>query len=375
MKASGIRGWCPTAHSPMMSGDGLIVRARPRSGRMSARQARALAGLARRFGNGLIDLTSRGGLQVRGVADDAHPELLHALVAEGLVDADRDLEARRNVVVSPFWVSGDLTDRLARAVSRRLAELPQMPAKTGIAIDTGAVPLLQDVSADFRFERDREGALLLRGDGADRGRRVDEAGAFDALSEMAAWFVKTGGRESGRMRRHVAKASLPGRWRHAVPAGGAGLPAPGRAKRGAIVGVPFGATSADALAALLAEAAPRFVQLMPRRRLYLERARPVTHPAFVHDPSDPLLGAAACPGAPRCARATVPTRPVARWLAERRVGTLHVSGCAKGCAGSGPADLTLVGRNGAFDLVRKGSVGDAPDRTGVSEAGLRELLR
>lgn len=374
MNVPAVRGWCPTAHRPMMSGDGLLVRMRPRSGRMTADKARTVADLVRRFGNGLIDLTSRAGLQIRGVTEDAHSELLRALVAEELVDADPEIEARRNIVVTPFWISGDLTDRLERALSRRLAELPQMSAKSGIAIDTGTEPVLQDVSADFRFERDGKGGLLLRADGAERGWSIDEAGAFDALNEMAAWFVETGGGESARMKRHVSKVSLPGNWRLAVPADGGDVRAPGRTKKGAVVGVPFGAMSADALAGLLAETDPGFVQVMPRRSLYLETARPVTHPAFIHDPSDHLLDVAACPGVPRCTQATVPTRSVARQLAERGIGTLHVSGCAKGCARSGPADVTLVGRDGTFDLVMSGSVGDIPDRTGVSETGLLELF-
>ncbi len=374
MNAPGIRGWCPTAHRPMMSGDGLLVRIRPGSGRMTAAQARIVADLARRFGNGLIDLTSRAGLQIRGVTGNAHPELVRTLVAEELVDADPEIEARRNIVVTPFWIAGDLTDRLAHALALRLSELPQLPAKSGIAIDTGTAPVLQDVSADFRFERDGEGALLLRADGAARGLCIDEAGAFDALNRMAAWFVETGGGRSGRMRRHVSQAPLPGNWQLAVPADGGDVRSPGRTKDGVVVGVPFGAMSVDAFTGLLAEADPGWVQVMPRRCLFLETDRTVTHPAFIHDPSDSLLDVAACPGAPRCSQATVPTRSVARQLAERGLGTLHVSGCSKGCAKSGPADVTLVGREGTFDLVRSGSVGDIPDRTGVSGAGLLELL-
>ena len=374
MNAPGIRGWCPTAHRPMISGDGLLVRLRPRSGRMTAAKAHTVADLARRFGNGLIDLTSRAALQIRGVTDDVHPELLRALVAEELVDADPDIEARRNIVVTPFWVAGDLTDRLARALAQRLAELPQLPAKSGIAIDTGTAPVLQDVSADFRFEQDGEGGLLLRADGAEHGWGIDEADALDALTEMAAWFVETGGGESGRMRRHVSKVSLPGNWQLAVPADGGDMWLPGRTKEGVVVGVPFGAMSVDALAGLLAEADPGCVQVMPSRCLYLETARLVAHQAFIHDPSAFLLDVAACPGAPRCTQATVPTRPIARRLAERGLGTLHVSGCVKGCARSGSADVTLVGRGGLFDLVRDGSVGDTPDRTGVSETGLLELF-
>ncbi|HWL21327.1 MAG TPA: precorrin-3B synthase, partial [Bradyrhizobium sp.] len=57
MTGFSIKGWCPSAYRPMQSGDGLVVRIRPRGGRLSAGQASAIADLAERHGNGLIDLT------------------------------------------------------------------------------------------------------------------------------------------------------------------------------------------------------------------------------------------------------------------------------------------------------------------------------
>ena len=43
-----VKGWCPGALRPMQSGDGLVVRIRPRSGTFNPRQLRALADAARR---------------------------------------------------------------------------------------------------------------------------------------------------------------------------------------------------------------------------------------------------------------------------------------------------------------------------------------
>jgi precorrin-3B synthase len=51
-----------------------------------------------------------------------------------------------------------------------------------------------------------------------------------------------------------------------------------------------------------------------------------------------------------------------------RHDTLHVSGCAKSCASSAAASVTLVGRDGRFDLVRNGKAGDAPLLFGLSAA-------
>jgi precorrin-3B synthase len=53
------------------------------------------------------------------------------------------------------------------------------------------------------------------------------------------------------------------------------------------------------------------------------------------------------------------TRAEARRLAAMDLaGTIHVSGCAKGCARSAPADLTLVGQDGHFGVVRNGTARD-----------------
>ncbi len=109
MNAVAIKGWCPGALRPMLSGDGLVVRLRPYGGRLDAKQAAGIADLAARYGNGLIDLTSRANLQIRGVSECGHPELLDALAQLGLLDPDPETESRRNILVTPFWSAGDDT--------------------------------------------------------------------------------------------------------------------------------------------------------------------------------------------------------------------------------------------------------------------------
>ena len=82
-----IKGWCPSALRPMASGDGLVVRLRPRGGRLSSARASHIAELSSRYGNGLIDLTGRANLQIRGVVAESHEALIEALARLGLVDA------------------------------------------------------------------------------------------------------------------------------------------------------------------------------------------------------------------------------------------------------------------------------------------------
>ncbi|MEL6769063.1 MAG: hypothetical protein AAFP17_17930, partial [Pseudomonadota bacterium] len=59
------RGWCPSAERPMLSGDGLIVRLRPPLGRIEAGAFLALCTTAERYGNGILEVTSRASLQLR----------------------------------------------------------------------------------------------------------------------------------------------------------------------------------------------------------------------------------------------------------------------------------------------------------------------
>ncbi len=53
----------------------------------------------------------------------------------------------------------------------------------------------------------------------------------------------------------------------------------------------------------------------------------------------------------------------------------HVSGCAKGCAKPGPADLTLVGREGQYGIVIGGNPSDTLSLQVPIEAALERLGR
>ena len=54
------RGWCPSLHEPMRTGDGLLSRVKPPGGRLTSAAARRVAQAAVLHGNGVIELTGRG---------------------------------------------------------------------------------------------------------------------------------------------------------------------------------------------------------------------------------------------------------------------------------------------------------------------------
>ena len=373
MRPGIVKGWCPGAHRPMASGDGLIVRVRPRLARLTADQGLGLCDLARRFGSGVIDLTSRANLQVRGLAEADHMPMLRGLAALDLLDADPELEARRNILIAPDWAGGDLTDRLWHALVKALPDLPDLPAKMGFAVDTGKAPILTDASADFRFERGAAG-LILRADGADRGRAVTEDTAIPALTQMAEWFVATGGMAAGRMARHLATTSLPDDWTTDAPSPARRPLRPGATGLGPIYGAAFGQVRADALEALIRASGAAALRVTPWRLFLLEGALSVPAPDFVTDPDDPILTTHACAGAPLCPQAQIETQSLARRLAGHVKGTLHVSGCEKGCALPRSADITVTGRDGAYDLVRGGSPWDEPSLRGLTADALTDAI-
>ncbi|BCI65947.1 precorrin-3B synthase [Acetobacter aceti] len=358
-----VKGWCPGALRPMPSGDGLLVRVRPSIGRLTQAQAAGIARLAEQYGNGQIDLSARANIQIRGVTDPTYAQLVMGLATLGLIDATPEAEARRNIVVTPFWQSDDgttkLTERLGSALrdDRTLA----LPGKFGFAVDTGATPVLRDVSADIRIERDATGNLLCRANGAASGARVTSDTAVDTALSLARWFISSGGRK--RMAVHLADgATLPSAFTavKAAPMTHMSLPMPGQSASGFMIGLAFGQMQARTLSAL-ADIAP--LRVTPWRMLLLEGLISAPNLAgVITRADDPLLRVIACPGLPGCTQALQPTRPLARVLAPYApVGRmLHVSGCAKGCAHPGPTPLTLVAQAHDFGLVRDGNATSTP---------------
>ncbi len=349
MTAPFRRGACPSLAAPMPSGDGLLVRLSLPEG-LTPGQLAGLARAAGRFGNGLIEVTARGSLQIRGLRPETVPALAAAVEATGIA-----------VPAGPVVLTGPLAglDPAETADPRPLAaalrgfERPLHP-KVSVVVDGGGRFHLDAVAADLRLSAGAQGWLVAAGGTAATARAL---GRFDAEGAVAAGLALLGrlSAEGGRARDlELAPVAIAAPSRAAVvPVGGFAL----GAGFGRGIALPFGQADSRRLAALAA-AAEGAVAVRPApgrvlvavglsaaadRRLAAAAARL----GFVTDPGDARLSVVACAGAPACRSGLLATRAIAARIAGagglEGGARLHLSGCAKRCAQpAGPA-ITLLG--------------------------------
>ncbi len=412
------RDWCPGALRPMQSGDGLIVRLKLTGGIVDVLLAERIAGWSSRWGNGLIDLSSRGNLQLRGLSIQHLPALHDALAEADLLDGSETGEAARNVISSPLAgldPAAVLDVRpIANSLEQRLAtdaSLHTLPGKFGFAVDDGGLLGLAGVPTDVLFVAGQTitgPAFTINLAGALRNylgpcppETVPEvatalARVFLRLRTtcirrmrdlVAALGAETIAREAG-----LALSPVPHTGRTAQPSSFLGVHSLGTA--GFLgLGLPFGRIAAGDFAELASSAGTmgaRDLRLTPWRAILIPvpsvgRARMLSakleRHSFILDPEDPRRRIAACPGAPACDRGTTRVRDDAAHLAANFAGAsgsdtvIHISGCAKGCAHPRAAAVTLVGRDGRYDLVRNDVASGSPAERGLTLAQVVERMR
>jgi precorrin-3B synthase len=393
MNAAGlVKGWCPGALRPMEANDGLILRVRPRLSRLPRAQLAAIGEIAGLWGDGRVHLTRRANLQIRGIAAASHELALHRLAAFNLVDANPAAEAVRNILVAPYIAlcpSDPVAARAAQLAARLEEALEGIPVlhrlsgKFGIGVQAG--PTIEMSGAgDVTFAvQDDAILLMLEGDPIRTIAFPDAQAAVDGFRRIAEEFIRLSSLHPDvrRMRHAVARVGadailcVAGKVleRHRLRVGS--FPAPVGAFNGLFgIGFPFGELSLKGLHAVhafmerhdiedIALSAHR-VLVLPLRTASEEAAlRDLARRiGAIADPGDVRLRMHACPGSPACASGTVSAQADAEAaLAHLEVGTtfkgvLHVSGCSKGCAFTGEADITAVGFEGRYEVRVRGAV-------------------
>jgi len=385
------KGWCPGALRPMRSGDGLILRVRPRVGTLRVADLQTIAKVAAEFGSGEIDLTNRGNLQLRGLSEASHLQALAALSETGLIDADEGTESIRNIIVDPL--SG--IDP-ARADIRTLAQCLEdallkdrtfwrLPAKFGWSFSGTSEVRVGDRATDIMVSSIAPETYAVSLDGAPEiCARLAPSRVVEVVTQLAAVFLelRISDPSISRMKDAVARSggatiyAAAGLESERLPTAASlvvAVPPVGTHEhRGQIfaagVGLPFGRIDANQLQALCAaalQAGLHAVRMSPQRVFVLPVDGDVQRDQILNEaqrqglitlPDDPRLFFDVCPGSRGCSNATTDTRRDARHIADRIRGqallpSIHVSGCDKGCARRGAAALTLVAREGRYDVI------------------------
>ncbi|MGI5217742.1 precorrin-3B synthase [Nocardia sp. CA-290969] len=326
---------CPGVLRLHQAADGPLARVRVPGGQLTPEQVQTLAEAAQRLGDGNIELTSRGNVQLRQVSDaDA---LAGLLGAAGLLPS-RTHERVRNIIASPL--SGRIGPHpdirpLVSALDTRLLGSPRLaglPGRVLFTIDDGrgdVSGLRPDIGAhavgDDRF------ALVLAG--ADTGIRVTAADTVDRLLAAAHGFLELG---TGQWRLHelddgaerliALLGHSPGRER--VEFGVAAEPPIGWLDQNdglMALGAGVRLGSLPARTAEFLAAIERPILITPWRSLVItdlgegaaeQVVRVLAPMGLIFDAASPWLRVSACAGQPGCAKSLTDIRADAAAAAE-----------------------------------------------------------
>lgn len=375
---------CPGALRLHAAADGFLARLRLPAGRLTARQAVALAAAADSLGDGRISVTSRGNAELRGLAESCGAELAALLDAAGLLPSPSH-ERIRNIVASPAAGLDGLghadVQLWARALDAALCAEPRAAALSGrflFVLDDGRGDVA-GLGGDVTLIAAPDGAAtLLAGSGAFAVPAADAVPAVLACARAFLDAARAAGTGAWRPR-ELPAAHLPD-WAGALARAGIAAepvpsppvpPAPGPAPgplgdRALHVLAPLGRLTAAQLRALADGAAE--VRLTPWRgavvvgpaadRLPLLAAR-----GLITDPAAPGAGVTACTGLAGCAKSLADVRADA---ARAPGGPLpvHYSGCERRCGHPHGARIEVTARDSGTYLLDGAPV----PRTALAEA-------
>lgn len=379
---------CPGALRLHLADDGALARVRVPGGLLSSDQALALALAAEELGDGALETTSRGNVQLRGLAADAGAELALRLGAVGLLPS-LPHDRVRNIVATPLagldggaqlggWVreldallcgsepARKLSGRFLFALDDGRGDVASLDADVTLIAHAGAA----DASADVSADASTDGALLRLGRAdwcaeVPHGPRAALAAA-EAFVQLAdgAWRVREADPDGALLAerlglRRRALPELTGR----RPVVGAFAGANARSG-GLVVGLRFGRATVEQWRALAT--AGEELRVTPWRSVVLlgagagagagvggagagaEAALPAQLAALGlrTDPGSPWEQATACTGAPGCVKSLADVRADAAAALDLVAGEalaetphanrpaalpVHWSGCARRC--------------------------------------------
>ncbi|WP_233711971.1 precorrin-3B synthase [Kribbella turkmenica] len=360
---------CPGVLAVHKAADGGLARVRLPGGLLTVAQFDVLRQAADELGDGRLELTSRGNVQVRGLTGDGPRELSQRLYDAGLLPSITH-DRVRNILASPL--SGLDSDSrydvlpVATAVDHALCarrKLAELPGRFLFALDDGRGDLA-GVRADVlvRALDDREAVLTL----GSSGVRVTWSDAADVMIAAAKAFLKVRSGQEWRIAevpdgeaRILDRLGLEPTVE--VPTATTTVDAGRHGDDALVVTVPLGSLGQEQ-AAVVADVADE-IRLTPWRSMVLrvrsDPAERLDGVGLVTKPDSPWNGVTACAGRPGCAQALADVRADARRVTPRlpRHGQpVHWSGCDRRCGK--PAgefvDVLAVGNGYVIDGERMG---------------------
>lgn len=404
---------CPGLLRIVPARDGGICRVRLPGGRVEGAQLRRLAEAAGRHGSGVLELTNRANLQIRGVPADQADGLIQCLLDAGLGPRAPGADDVRNLLLSPaagLDPQARLDVRpLAWRLLRLLEEEPRFHAlspKFALSLDGGEALAMLDHPHDLWLSAldgpDGEPAFAFglagcvpRGVGDGPALAAFPAAGVEAgVSALLHLFLDVADPECTRMRHLLAREPaeallrrlrerldvpmLQGPWLDAWrrPPASAEAPVGVHPQRQAglclVGGAPalgrLGASVLARLADLAERVGDGHLRLTPWQGLLLPNV-PLERAAealaglealgLETRPGSPLARLVACSGSVGCARSLADTKADAlglarRWPADLPFPAIHLSGCPRSCAAAHVAPYTLLAvAAGRYDLFRR----------------------
>jgi precorrin-3B synthase len=366
-----VPDWCPGVLRLHAAGDGGLARVRLPGGRLTLDALRALREAAA-LGNGVVEITARANVQVRGIADDAEPALAAVLHTGGLLPSPEH-DRVRNIAASPLGgrlpSSLAATDDVVGALDERLRAAPALVALSGrflLAVDDGSGTVGgRGADVALRAERDDRFRLALAGRATSLAVPAGDAAALAVDAALAFLDVARRAGHSGAWRiadvpdgpRLVARelgATLAGSAPQRTPATVTlGRLAQADRRRAVTVLPPLGRLDPPMLEALVATGRGD-VRASARRTLSFvdvpagedDRLLDELEAAgFVASEDSGWWGLTACSGMGACARARLDVRALAAERATRRrpgAAPEHWSACERGC-GRPPGAREMAG--------------------------------
>lgn len=363
--------------------DGGLARVRIPGGVLTGLQWQALIAAAHELGNGQLELTSRGNLQLRGMAIGDETALAARLQDAGLLPSLAH-ERARNLLASPLSGrdGGGLLDirPLIAEFDHALCARPALGELSGrflFALDDGRADVLA-AEPDIAVTATSPDSMQLLLAGQPVGTKCPSHAAVELMLGAAEGFLAERRTQGGNAWRLAELADGPARVAArlgiADPAGYTPIPAPGhetaaapgrpiRQRDGAsalVIGVPLGSLSTAQAKAFLR---PELI-LTPWRSIVLpdldadevnELLAVCATLGMITDESDPLRNVTACTGRPGCASALADVRADA--VATHRAGAsappvlaVHWSGCARRCGRPAGTVIDLIATGAGYRL-------------------------